>query len=263
MERKIFILGHRGMLGNAVLKYFNTKEDYTITTTDEKWDSAIFKEILKGADVDFIINCIGIIPQKKPDVSDYQKVNIDLPAFLETLGKKIVHPSTDCEFSGRISSDIKYKKTDGRDAVDDYSRSKSEISELIEDNFKNTKMIRTSIIGHEISSHFALLDWFLNSSDSVNGYANHYWNGITTLEWAKLCEQLIDKWDTSPALNQYGTEKIMSKYNVLKIIKNIYNKDIKIFEFEVSETVNKCLESDRELDSIEHQLKELKTFYNK
>ena len=263
MNRKILLLGHKGMLGNAVFKYFSAKKNYLVTTTDEKWDDVSFKQKLKDTDADIIINCIGIIPQGKPPISDYQKVNVNLPIFLETLGKKIIHPSTDCEFSGNIPSDIKYKKTDKRNARDDYGKSKADISRLIENNFKNTKSIRTSIIGHEVSSHLAFLDWFLNSSDQVNGYINHYWNGITTLEWAKLCEKLIENWNTSPVLNQYGTKKNMSKYDVLEIIKNVYKKDIHILKFEAPENSNKCLESDIEIIPLKEQLKELKTFYNK
>lgn len=263
MNKKILILGNNGMLGNTVFKYFSTKKNYLITTISEKWDSLSFKQKLKDTNSNFIINCIGIIPQRKPSVSEYQKVNVDLPIFLETLGKKIIHPSTDCEFSGKILNELKYKKTDKRDACDDYGKSKADISILIENNFKNTKIIRTSIIGHEINSHIAFLDWFLNSSTQVNGYTNHYWNGVTTLEWAKLCEELIENWDTFPILNQYGTKKNISKYDILKIIKNVYKKDVNILKFEAPENSNKCLESDIEITPLEEQLKELKTFYNK
>ena len=119
------------------------------------------------------------------------------------------------------------------------------------------------MIGHENNSHYALLDWFLNSSGEVNGYANHYWNGVTTLEWTKLCEKIIDNWDDFPILNQYGTKEIRSKYDLLNDIKDIYNKDVTINKFEAIETVNKCLASDIDIPDIKTQLQELKKFYNK
>jgi dTDP-4-dehydrorhamnose reductase len=65
-------------------------------------------------------------------------------------------------------------------------------------------MIRVSIIGHELSSNYSLLDWFLNSDGTVNGYDDHYWNGVTTLAWAKICSSIMNNWDTVPTLNQYA-----------------------------------------------------------
>lgn len=262
--KKVLILGHNGMLGNAVFKYLSTQETkYTLLTVKERWGDPTFETALRSSGVEVIINCIGVIPQKKPSASEYKTGNVDLPIFLETLGKKVIHPSTDCEFSGTISSPKKYTKTDLRDATDDYGKSKAEISSLIETSFKHTKIIRTSIIGHEEHSHLALLDWFLNSTNTVNGYTNHFWNGITTLQWAKLCANLIDDWDLFPVLNQYGTKDIRSKFDLLNDTKSIYEKDIVVIPFQAPEPVNKCLESDKEIVPIIDQLRELKKFYNK
>ena len=193
MTTKILVLGHRGMLGNAVYRYFSSLSDYEVLTMVARFEEEGFEGEIKDKSPDYIINCIGIIPQKNPDVSLYKKTNVELPAVLEGLGIPTVLPSTDCEFSGTISSTKKYTKKDTRDAQDDYGKSKAEISRLVETLFKNTKIIRTSIIGHEERTHLSLLDWFLNSEGSVNGFTNHYWNGITTLEWAKLCKNLIEK----------------------------------------------------------------------
>lgn len=262
--KKILILGHKGMLGNAVCKYFCTKpEDFSLFTLTDRWDTEEFKNNKTLLAVDYIINCVGVIPQKKPNPETYRQVNVELPIFLETLGKKIIHPSTDCEFSGVLDAKEIYTKESTRDAEDVYGKSKADISKLIEYSFKNTKIIRTSIIGHEEGTNLSLLDWFLQAEGSVNGYTNHYWNGITTLEWAKLCEKLINNWDDYPVLTQYGTNKIRSKYKLLEDIKDVYNKEIVINPFVAVTEANKCLESDKETKSIKMQLEELKLFYNK
>lgn len=262
--KKILVLGYKGMLGNAVCKYFDEKkDDYEISTTNKRWGDESFVSEIKKTPADFIINCIGLIPQKKPTDNEYKIINVDLPIFLDTLGKKIIHPSTDCEFLGNITNTQKYKKTDQRNAEDVYGKSKADVSSWIENNAKNTKIIRTSIIGHENNSHIALLDWFLNSEIEVKGYTNHYWNGVTTLQWAKLCEELINSWENYPVLNQYGTEENKNKYELLNIVKEVYGKTINIIPFESPTTVNKCLESDKIIPTIQTQLQELKTFYNK
>ena len=133
-----------------------------IITTEKRWGDTTFKSKLENTDASVIINCIGAIPQKKPSDERYIDINVNLPIFLESLGKRIIHPTTDCEFSGDLDQSEAYTKLHQRDAKDAYGKSKAKISELIENSFKNTKMIRVSIIGHELSSNFSLLDWFLN-----------------------------------------------------------------------------------------------------
>lgn len=203
------------------------------------------------------------IPQKKPTEEVYKTINVDLPIFLETLGKKIIHPTTDCEFSGSLAQDEMYSTAHSRDAEDVYGKSKATIAELIEKNFKNTKMIRVSIIGHELNSNYSFLDWFLNASYTVNGYQDHYWNGITTLQWAKLASNMINDWEGHPTLNQYATSPSLSKYEMLELAKRIYSKDITINPILTGKVVNKCLRSSHELPTLEEQLRELKKVYNK
>lgn len=260
---KILVLGHKGMLGRAVYKFFKENTHHQLFTTNSHWGNSSFIEEIKNIEADFIINGIGKIPQKKPLSEEYIFVNVELPRFLEALGTKVIHPSTDCEFKGNIPAGEAYTKTSVRDADDVYGISKASISTEIENGFKNTKIIRTSIIGHEENSSLALLDWFLSQTDSVKGYTNHYWNGITTLEWAKQCQNLIENWDNSPVLNQLGTKTHYSKFEIVSLAKDIYKKDIEIIPFETETTVNKCLVSDIDLPDLKTQLIELKEFFKK
>lgn len=263
----LLVLGHKGMLGNAIIKYFSQyPEKYSLLSVDERWGEPEFNNKLLSTNADFIINCIGSIPQKHAqEPAKYKELNIDLPVFLESLGRPIIHPSTDSEFLGDLPLGQKYKKNSIRDATNEYGRSKAFISEEIEKKFKNTKMLRVSIIGHELSDKkFSLLEWVLSSKGQIKGYTNHYWNGVTTLEWAKICDKVIKNWKTQPVLNQYGTEKIINKYDLVKLIAKVYNyNDIIVEPFTTGQDVNKCLESDMILPPIDEQLEELKKFYNK
>ena len=263
MVKKILVLGHKGMLGNVVVKYFTTQENYEVLTTDTRWGHELFKEALKNTEASFIVNCIGAIPQKKFIDDTFTTINFDLPVFLETLNKRIIHPTTDCEFSGNIPLKQQYAVTDERDATDAYGKSKADISLLIEKSFKNTKMIRTSIIGHELASHVSLLDWFLSEEGEVSGYTDHYWNGVTTLQWAKLCDALMTSWDNTPTLNQFSSPEILSKYEILTIVKKIYNKDINIRPTTTGKVINKCLTSQEATPLLQDQLEELRNFYGK
>jgi len=263
----LLVLGHKGMLGNAIVKYFSQyPEKYSILSVEERWGQPEFNKKLLSVHADFIINCIGSIPQKHAaEPEKYKKLNIDLPIFLESLGCPIIHPSTDSEFLGSLPLGQKYKKNSVRDATNEYGKSKSFISEEIEKKFTNTRIIRVSIIGHELSEKkFSLLEWVLSSKGQIRGYTNHYWNGVTTLEWAKICDQVIQNWERQPVLNQYGTEKIINKYDLVKLVAETYHHtNITVEAYSTGEVVNKCLESDMVLPPIDEQLLELKKFYGK
>lgn len=262
--KHILILGHKGMLGNAVYKFFYSNETYKVSIIENRWsveNKNNFKAEILEINPDFIINCIGKIPQKKPEIDEYENINIELPIFLESLNIKTIHPSTDCEFRGKGDISFLYTKESERDTEDAYGKSKASISKKIEKEFRNTKIIRVSIIGHEIGTKLSLLEWFLSSEHEVNGYEKHYWNGVTTLEWANLAEYIIRNWDTSPVLNQYGTEEINSKYELLNIIKDVYQKDIKIEKSYMGGVINKCMKSDKHIRNIKDQLIDLRDFY--
>lgn len=261
---KVLVLGHRGMLGRSVYSYLKTLPGFEVLTLDSRWGDNEFKKDICSCNPDYIINAIGKIPQKQPATADqYSSINIELPRFLETLGIKTILPSTDCEFSGQLIPGQAYTKEDKRDATDPYGKSKADISSEIQQSSINTKIIRTSIVGHEENTALSLVDWFLSQTDSVRGYTNHYWNGITTLEWAKQCQLIIEDWDSHPILNQLGTEIHYSKFEIISLVKKIYNKDIEIIPFETELSVNKCLVSDKHLPELSSQIIELKTFFQK
>jgi dTDP-4-dehydrorhamnose reductase len=262
---RILVLGHKGMLGNAVVKYFQSiNKSYKVVTTETRWGEADFVTFLQKKEYDVIVNCIGGIPQKGVKEHDLFFLNKELPLFLDSLGKKVILPSTDCEFSGSIPNNSFYTKTDTRDAVDVYGKSKAEASFYLENNALHTKIIRTSILGHELYSNVSLLDWFLsNEGGEVFGFTDRFWNGITTLQWAKECEYIIHHFEEVPPLTQLGTKDCNSKYDLLNIIKDVYLKDIIIHKKESGKHENKCLLSDKMLPSIREQLEDLKLFYEK
>ena len=88
------------MLGNVVYKYFKNKYE-TKKFEKWRWDSDEYKNQILKSDAEFIINCVGAIPQKKYDIEHYELLNVELPKFLETTGKKIIHPSRENEGTSR------------------------------------------------------------------------------------------------------------------------------------------------------------------
>jgi len=235
----ILVLGHNGMLGHMVVKYL-TDIGHSIHTITEIFPTSEFKDNLLKFDGDYIINCIGAIPQKVKIFN----INYELPIWLELNSKiKIIHPGTDCEID-----------------IDEYGQSKKQAREYIVSSGTHTKILKTSIIGPEISGGVSLLYWFLkNTSPIVNGYSYAMWSGITTLEWAKQCNNLMNNWA------KYKTENViqgecLSKFDLLITIKNIFNKNIEVIPND-SVKINKCLIGNIQTPPIETQLIELKQYY--
>ena len=237
---KILVLGHRGMLGHMVHKYLSTKKDCELVTINSRWSSEDFIREVLSFNGNYIINCIGAIHQRKTEFD----VNIDLPIWLDSncVDCRIIHPGTDFE-------------TDG----DRYGVSKKEATEYILKRGRITKLIKTSIFGPELVSMSSIFEWFMNSENEVGGWTENYWNGITTLQWTKICYDMLVSWDSYEIVNIPATECI-SKYQLLNLIKRVFNKDI-IVNKDSSMRANRCLSGTLKVKDINKQLLELKEFY--
>jgi len=237
---KVLVLGHNGMLGNAVYKYLNEQKDVSVVIFSKKnrWPFDSFKKSVGKFDGDYIINCIGAIPQR----TNQFEVNYELPMWLdENANCRIIHLATDCEMDD-----------------DEYGKSKAKVGRHLAMNGYNTKQIMTSIIGHELDGNSSLLDWFLGSEEEVSGYTECYWNGNTTLEWSKQCKDMMENWEKYAKRNVITTDCI-SKYELLNVMKEVYNKDI-IINKNDNLKLDKCLIGTSR-GTIFNQLKELKEFY--
>tara|TARA_X000000368_G_scaffold119726_1_gene93704 strand:+ start:151 stop:879 length:729 start_codon:yes stop_codon:yes gene_type:complete len=235
------ILGHKGMLGNAVLKYFQTQypEEIKSEIIEKRWPSEEFKKKLFDFKGDFLINCIAIVPNRGGDFN----VNYDLPVWLDkNVECKIIYPNTD--FEGLNN---------------EYGKSKERISKYLSKKSKKTKMLKTSIIGHSHNHRNGLLDWFLGSQGQVYGYTKVFWNGVTTLQWSKECFELMKYWENYQADTIISSEKI-SKFDLLKKIKKVYGKKIEILPKSSLER-DECLEGLIQAPDIESQLNSLRKFY--
>jgi len=234
--KTILILGSSGMLGHVVTKYFeersydvyNLSHRIKINERTEIMDVTNFSEFdkyLNKLKVDVIVNCIGTLNEDAENSPDKAiLLNSYLPRFLEkkymNTKVKIIQISTDCVFSGKTGN---YTEDSFRDGDSIYARTKT----LGEINNNKDLTIRTSIIGPDINEDgIGLFQWFMNQKGTIYGFKNAYWTGVTTIELAKGIEKLI-KNDVAGLYHFVPNEKI-SKYNLLNIIAEIFNRNITI-----------------------------------
>ena len=130
---KVLVLGHTGMLGHTVVDYFK-KESQSIDKVIidwkwERWPDDEFLTKIVNADVDYVINCIGAIPQRTW-TKDFD-INYELPIWLvKNLECRVIHPGTDCEMDN-----------------DHYGISKVNASDYIKVDGMRTKIINVTFNG--------------------------------------------------------------------------------------------------------------------
>ncbi len=262
---KFLILGSKGMLGSMAKSFFEKSAEVLIL--DDRFTKATSEEYLKyinELNFDVLLNCVGRIPQKTLNYDELYFANTFLPQQLASLEKNflLVHPSTDCVFSG-VNRMHPYDYDEKHDFKDDYGKTKSLAESFVLKRNKSL-VIRTSIIGTTYNfTSKGLLDWFLNQQDNsrLKGFSNHYWNGITTLEWCKFLSGYLNE-DANHKTNfiQLSSSVSLSKYELLTKFKKIFEKKCEIEKFETEITINRSLKGQIELKSIDEQLKDLKNF---
>ncbi|MBQ7958401.1 MAG: SDR family oxidoreductase [Oscillospiraceae bacterium] len=253
---KILILGSTGMLGNAVAKYFLSNENYEVITTyrheEYKFEgNTIYFDALTSDfsvlpdDVDYVINCIGIIkPFMAKSIENAIMINSLFPHRLakwcEEKGIKLIHITTDCVFSGMKG---KYTENDLHDALDEYGKSKS-LGECV----NNAMVIRTSIIGEEIHNNASLIEWAKSQKGkTVNGFVNHLWNGVTTKQYAVICDKIISQGLYEKGLFHAYAADDVTKYEMMQYFNKKFDLNLTINEFEASQPCDRTLRSDKEL----------------
>ena len=240
---RVIVLGKNGMLGSYVYKYLDKKYD-VIGTTRKQIDAYSFKKKLLNPpnfrEGDVVINCIGLIKQRA-DITkaEYIAVNALFPNvvadYCENNGLKFIQISTDCVFDGKEGA---YDETSTHNAVDLYGISKS-LGEP-----ENATVVRTSIIGEEIKNKLSLLEWVKsNEGKEINGFTNHYWNGITCLQFAKICDMIIEKNLFWRGVRHIYSPNKVSKYELVNLIAEIFNINVKVNRFEDASPCDRTLSS--------------------
>lgn len=264
---KVLVLGVTGMLGQAVFKLFSSDPSHEVWGTlrsagglkffpaplhprlisnVDALDPDALASVLARVRPDVVINCVGLIKQlaDAKDPLSALPINAMLPHRLAKLcallNARLVHISTDCVFSGRKGL---YQETDVSDAEDLYGKSKF-IGELHE--LPHAITLRTSIIGHELASHFALVDWFLAQQGAVRGYAKAVFSGLPTVELARLIKDHVLPAPELCGLYHVSAEPI-DKLSLLRLVAQVYGKQI---EIQADEQL--CI--DRSLDSTRFRL---------
>jgi len=263
---KIILLGASGMLGTYIKSFFERNEyelfcpGRNLLDASKNMTEEFFAKYVRRGNI--IINCIGITNKKTWNTSNayVYAVNSAFPKELSALcskdGIKMFHISTDCVYSGKKGN---YTELDKPDSMDIYGLSKW----TGEPN--DCAVIRTSILGESKTDNSELLQWVISQKgEDVNGYLNHFWNGITCFRLAQILDFCITE-----EVYWVGAKHIfsmpMNKHDVIELINDIYDLDINLKEINADVAIDRTLSTVRydvefPVSNIEEDLKEQKKY---
>lgn len=263
--KRIYLYGGRGMLGQMVRRYFSGRAGWEVVPIEIRFDPTNlinhFERYNREPQALFI-NGIGAIPQKASSVEDFVVANILVPLELArglAPQHMLVHPSTDCIFSGDLGRP--YPRDARPDASDHYGWSKLHAESILGAR-PRTLIMRTSIVGPSECSTTGLLQWFLSqpANASIQGYTNHFWNGLTTLQWCVELEKLLSLKRDEAELVQIGTVDGYSKHQMLCMFRDVFRPDINVQPVEHGSPVDRRLLPEVTAPSLAEQLNLLAEF---
>ena len=233
---RLLILGGSGMLGHQLWRGLHAQHDTWVTLRrpvadfavhnlfdeakaiqfDDITDDTALERALGQAKPEAVINCVGLIKQRD-EASDEAltlRVNTEFPHRLAKrcgeAGARLIHFSTDCIFAGTKGN---YTESDPSDAADLYGQSKhqGEVADA------HSVTLRTSVIGHELGTNLALLDWFLSQrGQAINGYTKAIYSGFTTLEMARIVDRILTQHTDLSGVWHVASQPI-SKFGLLQL----------------------------------------------
>ncbi len=262
---KIVVFGSHGMLGRYVTMYLKRHFDVLEVNRDQIDVSAVSEaklfdmvnQFLLPDDV--VINCAGAIKPRVDELGALNSIVVNsvfpriLANVVEKIGAKMIHPTTDCVFSGNTGG---YDENSPHDVTDTYGRTKS-LGEP-----ENCTVIRTSIIGEEVNQGRSLVEWVKRNHDKeIPGYSNHIWNGVTCYEFAKICHKIINGklfWNGVRHIHSNS----LTKYELVELINVMYSLNIKLVSKEAPVSCDRSLTSIYapvvEVPSLAYQVAEMR-----
>jgi len=243
---RVVVLGSTGMLGWMVNRVLSQEDSFEVFgTQSENPDNSSYFDALSNIETlepiirgsQYIINCIGITKNliHEQDIQSVERafeINSKFPYRLATLAKehgaRVIQISTNGVFLGERLS---YNERDVPDATDVYGKSKAQ-GEVQQENFLN---LRCSIVGPSPIKKAGLFEWFKlqQEGSTIQGFTNHAWNGVTTLQFAQLCRTIItgdhfDRLRNESWVHHFVPNSTVSKYELLKLFQSALKKFITI-----------------------------------
>lgn len=260
---RVTVLGAQGMLGHVVARVL-AEAGHEVRRASARYDPAApraFIEAVLNARPAAVVNCVGVRPGADVTEDRLWAVNAVLPAQVAAAvagSSRFIHASSDGVFCpGKAARRVE----EPGDATDAYGRAKWEAEMAV--RAAGGMVIRASIMGPELGAPRSLMGWFLAQRGPVRGFTDHAWNGVTTLEWARLCARSLARPETGGTVCQPGFWPPVSKAEVLRLIGEVWGSSVTVEPVEAPSPVLRSLVPDVPCPPLRQQLVELKAWYRR
>jgi dTDP-4-dehydrorhamnose reductase len=259
ISRRVFVLGHRGMLGSTVSAYLGAR-GHDVRISDRRYGGGVDDELLADVRAErpsAVVNCLGVVSPSLASPSGLMLANALLPQHLAaTVGAiPVIHASTDCVYDGKRGW---YAVGEPPSAVDPYGLSKR-LGEACAGS--GAIVLRTSIVGPSAGAGRGLLGWFLGQHNEVDGWVDHMWNGITTLAWAQIAASVVEGLATiGPGIHQPTCREAVSKCDLLHLFADTFNHRIEIRPVETGSPCDRTLIPTIDMPPLAEQLRALRSW---
>ncbi len=260
---KLLIFGGTGMLGHTLVRTMSNYFDVLATIrggfdsvahlgifdegrTIENVDATQIDTVERAFDIaqpEIVINSIGLIKHKlaESEPSETIYLNSTFPQHLARIsrdrGARLISISTDCVYDGRKGN---YSEDDLPNASDLYGTSK--VGGEVNDG--RALVIRTSIIGRELSPGHSIVEWFLkHRGGRIDGFTKAIYSGFPAHILSDIISDIIRNHSDLTGLYHISSDPI-SKFDLLRLLNRYYDAGIEIEPREVPE-IDRSLDSTR------------------
>ncbi len=201
------------------------------------------ENIIKQIRPDWVINCLRVATHGNEVAPPALSITVNslLPHRLAEMaaaqGARLMHFSSDCVFSGKKGF---YTEEDTPDATHAYGQTRL----LGDAQADNTLVLRSSVIGRELTGHTSLLDWFLmQTGKEIKGFTRAIYSGLSSIETARVVLMILENHPALTGLYHVASEPI-NKYDLLELAREAFGVDVTIHKEEGS-SVDRSLNAEK------------------
>lgn len=158
---------------------------------------------------------------KNPDNPEAEAVNVDFPQALakrcNDLGVPFIHLSTDAVFH---EPGAPPDESTTAFSMGGYSGQKARGEPA------GALVLRTSVIGPETREFSGLLCWILSQTAECDGYTDHLWNGLSSIELGRAIVRIIEN-GFEPGIRHLFTDTL-NKAELLQMLVDTYGSNVTV-----------------------------------
>lgn len=257
----VLVLGATGLLGNTVFRVMSEAGNQRVFGTIRNVEARQFfiqelcdqllvvgdledrdqlTTLLDSVQPSAVVNCTALSKAAPHDpmrmISMFSLLPRRLAHLCRERGARLVQISSDGVFRGTRGG---YTEDDLPDATDPYGVAKL----LGEVDQPGAITLRTSIIGHEISSRNGLLEWFLLQGDECRCYRNAIFSGFPAVVLARVILDVVLPRSDLHGIYHLATRPI-SKFDLLRLVAQRYGSSTRIVPDDTV-VIDRSLSADR------------------